>query len=90
MNPVELLVNKLDADSMVPVKGALFTVKYYKKNTLFSGGEDPDKKSVRPERTWVFASDTTGKVCFDKAHFVTGDTFIQMPATKEKYHFHWV
>lgn len=76
--PISLLLQKLDADTKeaapqgaASLAGAQFTVKFYTKQS----NEDPAANSEKPERTWIFQTDSSGKVHFTKDYLVSGDEF---------------
>lgn len=75
-NPMELLLQKLDAETKeaspqggASLKGAEFTVKYY--SSLSE--KDPAASGEVPVRTWIFASNEEGIVQFSQAFQTGGD-----------------
>ena len=78
MNPVELLLQKIDIETKQPVPqadaslaGAEYTVRFY------AGQYDTAEKaeaSGNPARTWVFRTDEQGQIRYQtKTYFVSGD-----------------
>lgn len=77
-NPVDLLLQKLDAETNTNVpqgaaflQNAEFTFKFY--SELFD--TDPALSGKKPERTWVFKTDEKGEIHFTRNHLVSGDDF---------------
>lgn len=77
-SPVELLLQKLDAETEkaeAQAPGSLadaeFTVKFYTEQS----SKDPAENGATPERTWIFKTDSDGKIQFTKKYFVSGDEF---------------
>ena len=67
VNPVQLLLQKVDADTgeAVPqgsgsLAGAEFLVNYYK--GLWEKGVVPDKEGAKPEKTWTLQTDEKGRI----------------------------
>lgn len=68
-NPLEVILSKTDAGGSGPspgLAGAEFTVKYYKKLT-------DDVSGLKPEKTWIFRTDSKGLAAFDDSCKVGGD-----------------
>lgn len=77
-NPLSLVLQKLDADlkaatpqGAASLKGAEFTVKFY---TALSD-TDPAADGNKPVRTWIFTTDTDGKIAFTEEQKINGDEF---------------
>ncbi len=77
-NPLDLLIQKIDAETRQPVaqttgslENAQFTVKYYKEQM----DTDPANAGKAPAKTWVFKTDKEGQVYFTKNYRVSGDEF---------------
>lgn len=76
--PVSLLLQKLDADTKeaapqgaASLAGAEFTIKFYTRQS----DQDPAANGEKPERSWVFKTDSNGKVQFTNDYLVSGDEF---------------
>lgn len=53
--------------------GAKFLMKFYAGN--YSEGVNPDTQGVKPTRQWIFQTDETGLILFQKEYLVSGDEF---------------
>lgn len=75
---LELLLEKVDSETgknepqgKATLKGAQFVVKFY--SGLWEPDVDPDTLGVEPTKTWVFETDTNGRVYYQDSYKVTGD-----------------
>lgn len=76
----EDIVQKVDAKTKENVaqgtgtlEGARFAVKYYQEK--YQEGVDPKDEGKTPVRQWVFQTDEEGKITFQEAYKVSGDSF---------------
>lgn len=82
MNPMgstSVFLKKVDADTNLgeaqntgTLEGAHFQVKYYAQT---ASETDPASKGYLPDRTWIFATDKSGHIRFEKSCLVSGDSF---------------
>lgn len=77
-NPMDLLLQKLDKElktAQPQGKASLaedqFTVKFYTEQS----DKDPAAGGAKPARTWIFKTDSEGKIKFSKNYLVSGDEF---------------
>lgn len=77
-NPMSILLQKLDAETGKPeaqgnasLEGAEFTVRYYP----VKADHDPAADGTKPERSWVFRTDSEAKIEFTEDYLVSGDEF---------------
>ena len=77
-DPMDLLLQKLDKElKMAQPQGkaslaeAQFTVKFYTEQS----DKDPAADGAKPARTWIFKTDSEGKIKFSKNYLVSGDEF---------------
>lgn len=77
-NPIDLLLQKLDAETKeaaaqgrATLQDAEFTVQYY---SVLSDS-DPSASGNKPVRSWVLKTDAQGQVHFTKDYLVSGDEF---------------
>ncbi len=77
-NPMDLLLQKLDKElktaqpqGKASLAEAQFTVKFYTEQS----DKDPAVGGAKPARTWIFKTDSEGKVKFSKNYLVSGDEF---------------
>ena len=77
-NPMSILLQKLDAETGKPeaqgnasLEGAEFTVCYYP----VKADHDPAADGTKPERSWVFRTDSEAKIEFTEDYLVSGDEF---------------
>lgn len=82
VNPIDILLKKVDADTKEnkpqgngTLKGAQFTVQYYK--GLWEKDVNPESLGKTPEKTWVFETDEHGLVKYTKEYLVSGDTLYE-------------
>lgn len=80
LDPIVMLVMKIDKDTGNPVpagqgslKGAEFTFKFYKGE--YPEDTDPETLGKTADRTWIFATDEKGLVKFNESYLVSGDEF---------------
>ena len=80
MDPIVMLVMKIDKDTGKPVptgqgslKGAEFTFQFYKGE--YPENIDPGTLGKKVDKTWIFATDEKGLVKFNKNYLVSGDEF---------------
>lgn len=78
VNPIGLLLQKVDAQTGLPkpqrlgsLKGAQFLVKYYP--GLWEADVDPKDLEKTPARSWIFETDENGQVYMKEAYLVSGD-----------------
>lgn len=70
-NPVELILNKIDAETgKNKAQGAGSLVDAEFRFDFYTSGSN-----AKPERTWTFKTDEEGKIKFDKEHLVSGSEF---------------
>ena len=79
-DPVNILLQKVDADTGEPVpqgggqlKGAKFTVRYYDTTDATSLNKDYTQRVKDATRTWVFETDENGKIWISKSEPISGD-----------------
>ena len=77
-DPMDLLLQKLDQElkkaepqGKTSLAEAQFTVKFY----TGQSDTDPAAGGAKPARTWIFKTDSEGKVQFSKNYLVSGDAF---------------
>ncbi len=77
-NPMDLLLQKLDKElktaqpqGKASLAEAQFTVKFYTEQS----DKDPAAGGAKPARTWIFKTDSEGKIKFSKNYLVSGDEF---------------
>lgn len=77
-DPMDLLLQKLDQElkkaepqGKASLAEAQFTVKFYTKQS----DTDPAADGAKPAHTWIFKTDSEGKVQFSKNYLVSGDAF---------------
>ena len=78
MNPIEILLKKLDAETMQnkpqghgTLEGALFRVEFYAGNYE----TDPQKQGVKATRSWIIRTDADGIGKLRQEYLVSGDEF---------------
>ena len=81
MNPVEILLKKVDAETWQNVpqghgtfEGALFDVKFYAGNYE----SDPQQQGIKPVRSWVIRTDSEGVGKLRNEYRESGDEFYTM------------
>ena len=77
-DPISILLGKVDKDTNLnkpqgsaSLAGAEFTVKFYK--GIYKS--DPALQNIKPDKTFVFATDEDGFISIDEEHKVSGDDF---------------
>ena len=82
VNPIDILLKKIDADSKEnkpqgsgTLKGAQFTVRYYK--GLWEENVNPESMGTTPTKMWVFETDEQGFVRYTEEYLVSGDTLYE-------------
>ena len=82
VNPIDILLRKVDADTKEnkpqgagTLKGAQFTVQYYK--GLWEENVNPETMGKTPTKTWVFETDEQGFVRYTEEYLVSGDTLYE-------------
>lgn len=76
MNPIDLLLQKTDAETNAALQGAEFEVKYY--TGLWEKDIDPAALGKIPARTWTFKTDEKGICNYDAEHKISGDELYLM------------
>ena len=82
VNPIDILLEKVDADTKEnkpqgagTLKGAQFTVQYYK--GLWDENVNPESMGKTPAKTWVFETDEQGIVRYTEGYLVSGDALYE-------------
>lgn len=77
-NPIDILVQKVDAETnrneaqgSAKLKGAHFRVRYYA--GLWQEGVDPASLGQAPTKNWVFQTDESGTIRYQKDYLVAGN-----------------
>ena len=77
-NPIDILVQKVDAETnrnepqgSAKLKGAHFSVRYYA--GLWQEGVDPASLGQSPIKNWVFQTDESGAIRYQKDYLVAGN-----------------
>lgn len=68
---VDLETGKSEPQGQGSLEGARFSVKFYAGN--YSEGVNPETQGVKPIKQWIFQTDETGQVMFQKEYLVSGD-----------------
>jgi len=83
MDPVGVLLGKVDKETnqnkpegSLPLKGALFTVKFY---AGVQSSSDPAADGKKATRTWVFKTDANGFIYYEKKYLASGDELYLAP-----------
>ena len=81
-NPVEILLRKVDSETEknlprgdASLQGAQFTVRFYA--GLWKKDVHPETLGEVPVRKWVFKTDETGRVLYQKSYLVSGDALYE-------------
>lgn len=69
---VDSEIGKSDPQGDATFSGAQFTVKFY---PSIQSETDPAESGKTPARTWVFETDSEGKIVFDEKHKLSGNDF---------------
>lgn len=70
-DPLSIILRKRNGDTNIGLAGARFTVRYYDVQM----STDPAKSGHSAERTWVFETDSNGRILFQSATKISGDDF---------------
>lgn len=78
VNPIDILLEKVDADTKEnkpqgggTLKGAQFSVQYYA--GLWEENVNPESLGKTPAKTWVFETDEQGTIRYTEGYLISGD-----------------
>lgn len=82
VNPIDILLKKVDADTKqnqpqgaATLKGAQFIVQYYA--GIWEENTSPKSMGRAPARTWVFETDAQGIIKYTKEYLISGDALYE-------------